>query len=68
MEGFSLFKKSNEEAKNAKLLLHTHFAEGWNIQKLAQEYDIDTKDILTTYICQVCKSYEVANFTGENLQ
>jgi len=68
MEGFSLFKKSNEEAKNAKLLLHTHFSEGWNIQKLAKEYDIDTKDILTTYICQVCKSYEVANFTGENLQ
>ena len=67
MEGFHLFKQQNEKAKNAKLFLHTHFAEGWNIQKLARENNIDSKDILTTYVCQSCKDYKIANFTGENL-
>lgn len=67
MEGFSLFKKDNPEAKNAKLLLHTHFSEGWNIPKLAAEYEVPMQDILTTYVCQKCKSYEVKNFTKENL-
>ena len=67
IEGFSLFKKNNKEAKNSKLLLHTHFAEGWNIQNLAKEYGVSMDDILTTYICQKCKSYEVKNFKGENL-
>ena len=67
IEGFSLLKKNNPEAKNAKLLLHTHFSEGWNILKLADEYEVSPKDILTTYVCQKCKSYEVKNFTKENL-
>ena len=67
MEGFALFKKENPEAKDAKLLLHTHFAEGWNIPKLAKEYEVSVSDILTTYICQKCRSYEVKTFTSENI-
>jgi glycosyltransferase involved in cell wall biosynthesis len=67
IEGFASFKKDNDQAKNAKLLLHTHFGEGWNIQKLVKEYGLLLTDILTTYVCQNCKSYEVKSFQGENL-
>ena len=67
LEGFSLFKKDNPKAKHSKLLLHTHFSEGWDIQKLAKEYNIPITDILTTYVCQSCKAYEVKAFAGENM-
>ena len=66
MEGFSLFKKRLPPENNAKLLLHTSFSEGWNILQLAQEYGVDQKDILTTYVCSACKKYAVINFVGEN--
>ena len=67
LEGFSMWKKSCPEAKNAKLLLHTHFGEGWNIQRIGKEYGVDPQDILTTYVCQNCREYEVSPFTKQNL-
>ena len=67
LEGFSMFKKNNPEARNAKLLLHTHFSEGWNIQRISKEYGVDERDILTTYVCQNCREYEIKPFTGQNL-
>ena len=66
LEGYAIWKKENN-IKNSGLLLHTHFGEGWNIMKLASEYGIDAKEIYTTYICKVCGSYEVKNFTGQDL-
>jgi glycosyltransferase involved in cell wall biosynthesis len=66
LEGYAIWKKENN-IKNSGLLLHTHFGEGWNIMKLASEYGIDPKEIYTTYICKVCGSYEVKNFTGQDL-
>lgn len=66
LEGYALWKKNNK-IKNSALLLHTHFAEGWNISKLAKEYDIDAKEIYTTYICKSCGSYEVKSFEGQDL-
>ena len=35
--------------------------------KLADEYGIHPQEILTTYVCKECKSYEVKNFTGQDL-
>jgi len=64
LEGFSIFQKENPE-KKAKLLLHTCYSEGWNINKLAKEYGVNTNDILTTYICKVCGNYSVTNFTSD---
>jgi glycosyltransferase involved in cell wall biosynthesis len=66
LEGYALWKKENN-VKNSGLLLHTHFGEGWNIMKLAQEYGIDPREIYTTYICRACGEYEVKNFTGQDL-
>ena len=64
MEGFSIFKKRIGN-KNAKLLLHTSLDEGWDIFKMAKEYNVDEKDILITYVCKECKKYAVANFLGQ---
>ena len=64
LEGFSLLKKEKLN-KNVKLLLHTNFSEGWNIHKLADEYKIDHKDILTTYKCEACGAYSVKVFEGQ---
>ena len=65
LEGFSIFKKNNPSL-SAKLLLHTHFSEGWNIRKLAGEYKVAESDILTTYICKSCRDYSVRQFVGED--
>jgi hypothetical protein len=66
IEGYAIWKNKNN-IKNSALLLHTHFGEGWNIMKLAKEYNIDSKEIYTTYICKKCKNYEVKPFEGEGL-
>jgi glycosyltransferase involved in cell wall biosynthesis len=66
LEGYSIFKKDNPEVKT-KLLLHTFFQEGWGIMKLAKEYNIPAEDIVTTYVCSKCMSYEVLPYTKEGL-
>ena len=67
LEGFKLFKQKNPKSK-AKLLLHTNFAEGWDIQSLVEEKGIDPNDILCTYYCSACRRYEVKVFQGQKLQ
>lgn len=62
LEGFKIFKK---ECPKAKLLLHTHWSEGWDIPALIKEKNIDPKDILTTYFCSACGEYEVRSFVGQ---
>ena len=64
LEGFKQFKNTHPESK-AKLLLHTHWAEGWNIPDFLREKEIDFSDVLTTYFCSKCNSYEVRPFTGQ---
>ena len=67
LEGYALWKRSNPQVKNTFLLLHTHWSEGWNIHKLAQEYNINLNEILTTYICKNCGEYEVKPFHGQDV-
>lgn len=67
LEGYALWKKENPNIKNTFLLLHTHWAEGWNIHRLAAEYGIPQNEILTTYICKNCKSYEIKPFHGQDV-
>jgi len=66
LEGFRIFKEQNPKCP-AKLLLHTHWGEGWDINKLIQEKNIDRNDILTTYYCNQCKQYEIKPFSGQDL-
>ena len=67
LEGYALWKRSNPNVKNSFLLLHTHWGEGWNIYKLADEYNVDKREILTTYVCKNCGDYEIKNFQGQEL-
>ncbi len=62
LDGFKLFYTNNPQI-NSKLLLHTHWNEGWDILKLLKEKDIDPKNILTTYVCKNCASYNVKPFS-----
>jgi len=62
MEGYKLWKERHPEVKNTYLLLHTSLSEGWNIKSQADQHGIDTKEILTTYICHACNQYEVKSF------
>ena len=67
LEGFKKFIE-NEPTSNAKLLLHTHWSEGWNIPSLIKDFDLDPSLILTTYFCESCGSYEVKPFSGQEQQ
>jgi hypothetical protein len=64
LEGFKQFKEANPTSK-ARLLLHTHWSEGWDIQRLLKEKGIDHSDILTTYICNKCGVYHISPFKGQ---
>jgi glycosyltransferase involved in cell wall biosynthesis len=66
IEGFKKFKDKNPHIKNAKLLLHTSYQEGWDLRALADEYKVNWEDILTTVICAKCKKYEVKSFKRPN--
>ena len=61
LQGFQIFKKEHPKQKT-KLLLHTHWNEGWNIPKLMQEFGIPAGDVITTYICRNCGKYEIKPF------
>ena len=62
LEGFKIFKK---DCPKAKLLLHTHWSEGWDIPRLIEEKALNKDDILTTYFCKACGEYEIRSFTGQ---
>lgn len=64
LEGFKLFKQANPDSK-AKLLLHTHWGEGWDINKLISEKGLDKLDILTTHVCSKCNTYTIRPYQGQ---
>lgn len=64
LEAFVDIKKS---IPKAKLLLHTSWSEGWDIGALIREFNINEKDVLTTYYCGKCKKYHVMPFSGKEL-
>ena len=67
LEGFKMFL-NQETRSNAKLLLHTHWSEGWDIPRLLKEKGIDPRLVLTTYLCKDCGAYEVRPFSGQGQQ
>lgn len=66
LEGYALWKSQNPSIKNTYLLLHTHFGEGWNITRLAEQYKVNKNEILTTYVCRKCANYIVDIFKGQD--
>jgi len=67
LDGFKIFNEKNPNA-NAKLLLHTHWSEGWDIPRLIKEKNIDPNKIVTTYFCKNCNQYHVKPFHGQNIK
>lgn len=59
--------KARNPDKKIKLLLHTSWKEGFNLKRFAEENGVDLADILTTYYCRACRSYEVKTFFGHDL-
>lgn len=64
LDGFKLFKERNPNS-DAKLLLHTHWSEGWDIPRFLKEKNINPVDVLTTYFCSQCGEYFIAPFSGQ---
>ena len=64
LEGFKRLKESRPDYK-LKLLLHTYWKEGWDINKLINEKGLKSSDIITTHICSKCDHYEVRPYMGE---
>ena len=64
LEGFKLFKDENPNVK-AKLLLHTSWQEGWDIESQAERFGVDMSDILTTYRCKTCGKVTIKSYEGE---
>ena len=64
LEGFKKFKAAHPDS-SPKLLLHTHWAEGWDIPTLIKEKKLDNDDIVTTYICGKCHQYFIRSHTGQ---
>ncbi len=66
LDGFKIFTEQNPNAK-AKLLLHTHWGEGWDIKRLLDEKKINKESVLTTYVCGSCHKYEIKSFEGNGI-
>jgi glycosyltransferase involved in cell wall biosynthesis len=68
IEAYSLFKKHNPEVKNTFLYTHTHYGEGWDIHRLCQQYGVDPKEVLCTYVCKETGQYFIAPFHGQDIE
>lgn len=67
LDGFIQFKKKLPKAK-AKLLLHTHWSEGWDIPRFIRDKGLTHEEVLTTYFCKQCHGYEIKPYNNQNLQ
>jgi glycosyltransferase involved in cell wall biosynthesis len=67
IEGYAKWKETCKPNKKTYLLLHTHWAEGWNIHRLCSEYGISKEEVLTTHICASCKNYTVKPYGGQGV-
>lgn len=68
IEAYSLFKKHNPHIKNTFLYTHTHYGEGWDIHRLCQQYGVDPREVLCTYVCKETGEYFIAPFHGQDIE
>ena len=66
LDGFNLFRQKNPKL-NTKLLLHTHWSEGWDIPRLLREKNIPNNLVCTTYFCAACGKFEIKPFNRQNI-
>jgi len=69
ISGYSEFIRQNPEmSKKSKLLLHTHFGEGWDIMRFAEQYNVPKENILCTYICKETHKYFILPYAGQDIE
>jgi glycosyltransferase involved in cell wall biosynthesis len=68
IEAYAQFKRVNPEIKNTFLYTHTHYGEGWDIHRLCQQYGVDIREVLCTYICKETKDYFISPFIGQDVE
>jgi glycosyltransferase involved in cell wall biosynthesis len=68
IEAYAQFKKHNPEIKNTFLYTHTHYGEGWDIHRLCQQYGVDPREVLCTYVCKETRQYFIAPFHGQDIE
>jgi len=68
IEAYAMFKKANPEIKNTFLYTHTHYGEGWDIHRLCQQYGVDPREVLCTYVCKETRQYFIAPFHGQDIE
>jgi glycosyltransferase involved in cell wall biosynthesis len=69
ISGYSEFLKQNPEmSKKSKLLLHTHFGEGWDIMRFVEQYNVPKENILCTYVCKETRKYYILPYMGQDIE
>ena len=68
IEAYAQFKRVNPEVKNTFLYTHTHYGEGWDINRLCEQYGVNKHEVLCTYICKETKQYFIAPFQGQDIE
>lgn len=67
--GYAEFLKLNPEmVSKSKLLLHTHFGEGWDIMRFVKQYNVPEENILCTYICKDTGKYFILPYKGQDIE
>jgi hypothetical protein len=68
IEAYAQFKRLNPEIKNTFLYTHTHYGEGWDIHRLCEQYGVDKREVLCTYICKKTKEYFILPYQGQDIE
>jgi len=68
IEAYAQFKRVNPEIKNTFLYTHTHYGEGWDIQRLCEQYGVNKEEVLCTYICKETRQYFILPYRGQDIE
>jgi glycosyltransferase involved in cell wall biosynthesis len=68
IEAYAQFKRLNPQIKNTFLYTHTHYGEGWDIHRLCEQYGVDKKEVLCTYICKQTRQYFILPYSGQDIE
>ena len=66
LEALAYAKNKRPDLK-IKLLLHTSWQEGWDLNRGMKEMGVSPNDILTTYICPKCRTWDIRPYSGNDL-
>lgn len=69
IEGYSVYVKQHpEKEKSTYILAHTNLSEGWNLERLCEQYNVNKNRILCTYICKETGEYFILPMQGQDIE